>query len=183
MLLCKVCGDIASGFHYGVHACEGCKVRNELKSAIISCCGHAKRRHSEPFSFSLQGFFRRSIQQNIHYKMCVKNEKCLIMRMNRNRCQHCRFKKCLAVGMSRDGKRHSTPLRKKWSLAAKQPISFSLYRPSPSCPFVWSPTTQHPPAPLLPDLWHKELDGPALHQSRAKQRRIRVISGNGAQRY
>lgn len=50
-----------------------------------------------------QGFFRRSIQQNIHYKMCVKNESCLIVRMNRNRCQHCRFKKCLAVGMSRDG--------------------------------------------------------------------------------
>lgn len=53
-------------------------------------------------SFS-QGFFRRSIQQNINYKMCVKNENCLIMRMNRNRCQHCRFKKCLSVGMSRDG--------------------------------------------------------------------------------
>lgn len=106
VLLCKVCGDIASGFHYGVHACEGCKVRqNEplIKHAwvfsvislwfIIShvCC-------------SLQGFFRRSIQQNINYKMCVKNENCLIMRMNRNRCQHCRFKKCLSVGMSRDGK-------------------------------------------------------------------------------
>ncbi|KAJ3586416.1 hypothetical protein NHX12_012814, partial [Muraenolepis orangiensis] len=73
VLLCQVCGDIASGFHYGVHACEGCK-----------------------------GFFRRSIQQNINYKMCMKNENCLIMRMNRNRCQHCRFKKCLSVGMSRD---------------------------------------------------------------------------------
>ncbi|KAG7261402.1 hypothetical protein CRUP_036575 [Coryphaenoides rupestris] len=74
VLLCMVCGDMSSGFHYGVHAWEGCK-----------------------------GFFRRSIQHNINYKMCVKNENCLILHMNRNRCQHCRFKKCLSVGMSRDG--------------------------------------------------------------------------------
>ncbi|XP_042750420.1 nuclear receptor subfamily 1 group D member 1-like, partial [Lagopus leucura] len=74
VLLCKVCGDVASGFHYGVHACEGCK-----------------------------GFFRRSIQQNIQYKKCLKNENCSIVRINRNRCQQCRFKKCLLVGMSRDG--------------------------------------------------------------------------------
>ncbi|XP_030054035.1 nuclear receptor subfamily 1 group D member 2 isoform X2 [Microcaecilia unicolor] len=88
VLLCKVCGDIASGFHYGVHACEGCK-----------------------------GFFRRSIQQNIHYKMCMKNENCLIMRMNRNRCQHCRFKKCLSVGMSRDAVRFGRiPKREKQRL-------------------------------------------------------------------
>ncbi|XP_025900883.1 nuclear receptor subfamily 1 group D member 2-like [Nothoprocta perdicaria] len=88
VLLCKVCGDVASGFHYGVHACEGCK-----------------------------GFFRRSIQQNISYKMCVKNENCLVVRVSRNRCQHCRFKKCLAVGMSRDAVRFGRiPKREKQRL-------------------------------------------------------------------
>lgn len=57
------------------------------------------------FLLALQGFFRRSIQQNIQYKKCLKMENCTIMRINRNRCQQCRFKKCLAVGMSRDGER------------------------------------------------------------------------------
>ncbi|KAK1880525.1 Nuclear receptor subfamily 1 group D member 2 [Dissostichus eleginoides] len=77
VLLCKVCGDVASGFHYG-------------------------------------GFFRRSIQQNIQYKKCLKNESCPIMRINRNRCQQCRFKKCLMVGMSRDSVRFGRiPKREK----------------------------------------------------------------------
>jgi len=75
-LPCKVCGDKASGYHYGVTSCEGCK-----------------------------GFFRRSIQKQIEYR-CLRDGKCLVLRLNRNRCQYCRFKKCLAVGMSRDSVRY-----------------------------------------------------------------------------
>lgn len=52
---------------------------------------------------SSQGFFRRSIQQKIQYRPCTKNQQCSILRINRNRCQYCRLKKCIAVGMSRDG--------------------------------------------------------------------------------
>uniref|UniRef100_A0A670XS66 RAR related orphan receptor B n=1 Tax=Pseudonaja textilis TaxID=8673 RepID=A0A670XS66_PSETE len=68
----KICGDKSSGIHYGVITCEGCK-----------------------------GFFRRSQQNNATYS-CSRQRNCLIDRTNRNRCQHCRLQKCLALGMSRD---------------------------------------------------------------------------------
>ncbi|XP_071350699.1 nuclear receptor subfamily 1 group D member 1-like [Trachinotus anak] len=119
VLLCKVCGDIASGFHYGVHACEGCK-----------------------------GFFRRSIQQNIHYKMCVKNENCLIMRMNRNRCQHCRFKKCLSVGMSRDAVRFGRiPKREKQRLLDEMQSYMNSLNESASIEMEVSPPPDAPSSP------------------------------------
>uniref|UniRef100_A0A3P8QSN6 RAR-related orphan receptor C a n=1 Tax=Astatotilapia calliptera TaxID=8154 RepID=A0A3P8QSN6_ASTCA len=51
--------------------------------------------------FCLQGFFRRSQQNNAMYS-CSRQRNCLIDRTNRNRCQHCRLQKCLALGMSRD---------------------------------------------------------------------------------
>ncbi|XP_035168935.1 LOW QUALITY PROTEIN: nuclear receptor subfamily 1 group D member 1, partial [Oxyura jamaicensis] len=67
-----------------------------------------------------QGFFRRSIQQNIQYKKCLKNENCSIVRINRNRCQQCRFKKCLLVGMSRDAVRFGRiPKREKQRMLAE----------------------------------------------------------------
>ena len=58
---------------------------------------------TRPPLLSPQGFFRRSIQRQCEYR-CLREGKCIVLRMNRNRCQYCRFKKCLAVGMSRDCK-------------------------------------------------------------------------------
>ncbi|KAK6973991.1 ecdysone-induced protein 78C, partial [Biomphalaria glabrata] len=59
------------------------------------------------------GFFRRSIQKQIEYR-CLREGKCMVIRLNRNRCQYCRFKKCLAVGMSRDSVRYGrVPKRSK----------------------------------------------------------------------
>ncbi|KAI5095447.1 peroxisome proliferator-activated receptor gamma [Silurus meridionalis] len=68
-LECKICGDRASGFHYGVHACEGCK-----------------------------GFFRRSVRLKLKYKPCSRS--CRIHKKTRNKCQFCRFQKCVFAGMS-----------------------------------------------------------------------------------
>uniref|UniRef100_A0A1A7Y7F9 Nuclear receptor subfamily 1 group D member 1 n=1 Tax=Iconisemion striatum TaxID=60296 RepID=A0A1A7Y7F9_9TELE len=137
VLLCKVCGDVASGFHYGVHACEGCK-----------------------------GINRNRCQQNIQYKKCVKSESCTIMRINRNRCQQCRFRKCLSVGMSRDAVRFGRiPKREKQRMLAEmqsamdnmvnnqlqndfQHASLSSSSSSPSPGEVFTP--QHTPPQLTP---------------------------------
>ncbi|XP_044009335.1 steroid hormone receptor ERR2-like isoform X3 [Aphidius gifuensis] len=73
--LCLVCGDSASGFHYGVASCEACKA-----------------------------FFKRTIQGNIEYS-CPANSECEINKRRRKACQACRFQKCLRQGMLKEGVR------------------------------------------------------------------------------
>uniref|UniRef100_A0A3B4EIZ6 Peroxisome proliferator-activated receptor delta b n=1 Tax=Pygocentrus nattereri TaxID=42514 RepID=A0A3B4EIZ6_PYGNA len=72
---CRICGDRASGFHYGVHACEGCK-----------------------------GFFRRTVRMKLEYEKCERS--CKIQKKSRNKCQYCRFQKCVMLGMSHDAIRY-----------------------------------------------------------------------------
>ncbi|KAG8584546.1 hypothetical protein GDO81_004659 [Engystomops pustulosus] len=69
---CAVCGDNASCQHYGVRTCEGCK-----------------------------GFFKRTVQKNAKY-ICLANKDCPVDKRRRNRCQFCRFQKCLTVGMVKE---------------------------------------------------------------------------------
>ncbi|XP_056410775.1 estrogen-related receptor gamma-like [Hyla sarda] len=73
--LCLVCGDVASGYHYGVASCEACKA-----------------------------FFKRTIQGNIEYS-CPAAKQCEITKRCRKSCQSCRFAKCLKVGMLKEGVR------------------------------------------------------------------------------
>ncbi|XP_068720123.1 nuclear receptor subfamily 2 group C member 2-like [Montipora capricornis] len=69
---CLVCGDRATGKHYGIVACEGCK-----------------------------GFFKRSVRKNLKYS-CQANGACPIDKVHRNRCQRCRLNKCLTMGMKKE---------------------------------------------------------------------------------
>ncbi|KAF7661692.1 hypothetical protein LDENG_00255910 [Lucifuga dentata] len=69
---CVVCGDKASGRHYGAVSCEGCK-----------------------------GFFKRSIRKNLVYT-CRGSGECAINKLHRNRCQYCRLQRCMALGMKQD---------------------------------------------------------------------------------
>ncbi|XP_063837271.1 nuclear receptor subfamily 2 group E member 1-like [Ostrinia nubilalis] len=74
--LCRVCGDKASGKHYGVPSCDGCR-----------------------------GFFKRSIRRNLDY-VCKENGRCVVDVTRRNQCQACRFSKCLRVNMKKDAVQH-----------------------------------------------------------------------------
>lgn len=74
--LCVVCGDRASGRHYGAISCEGCK-----------------------------GFFKRSIRKQLGYQ-CRGAKNCEVTKHHRNRCQYCRLQKCLACGMRSDSVQH-----------------------------------------------------------------------------
>ncbi|KAG8141797.1 hypothetical protein E2320_006478, partial [Naja naja] len=68
---CLICGDRATGLHYGIISCEGCK-----------------------------GFFKRSICNRRVYR-CSRDKNCIMSRKQRNRCQYCRLLKCLQMGMNR----------------------------------------------------------------------------------
>lgn len=70
--MCVICGDRSSGKHYGVYSCEGCK-----------------------------GFFKRTVRKDLSYT-CRDNKECLVDKRQRNRCQYCRYQKCLAMGMKRE---------------------------------------------------------------------------------
>ncbi|XP_061382419.1 nuclear receptor subfamily 2 group C member 1-B-like [Danaus plexippus] len=116
-VVCRVCGDKASGKHYGVPSCDGCR-----------------------------GFFKRSIRRNLDY-ICKENGSCIVDVSRRNQCQACRFSKCLRVNMKKDavqneraprtlGNQHQLALQKLSYLSRQSafipnhsPVALSTFSP------------------------------------------------------
>ncbi|XP_026320566.1 hepatocyte nuclear factor 4-gamma isoform X2 [Hyposmocoma kahamanoa] len=69
---CAICGDRATGKHYGASSCDGCK-----------------------------GFFRRSVRKN-HLYTCRFNRNCIVDKDKRNQCRYCRLRKCFKAGMKKE---------------------------------------------------------------------------------
>lgn len=57
---------------YDIFSCEGCK-----------------------------GFFKRTVRKDLTYA-CREDKNCIIDKRQRNRCQYCRYQKCLTCGMKRE---------------------------------------------------------------------------------
>ncbi|XP_063812930.1 nuclear receptor subfamily 1 group I member 2 [Pseudophryne corroboree] len=88
--VCRVCGDRATGYHFNVMSCEGCK-----------------------------GFFRRTIKRNLRLS-CPFQNSCVINKNNRRHCQACRLKKCLDFGMKRELIMSDEAVRLRRSLIKKK---------------------------------------------------------------
>ncbi|XP_058677795.1 nuclear receptor subfamily 1 group I member 3 [Ammospiza nelsoni] len=88
--VCAVCGDRASGYHFHVMSCEGCK-----------------------------GFFRRSILKGVRFS-CPLARRCPVTKAKRRQCQACRLQKCLDVGMRRDMIMSEEALRRRRELRGQR---------------------------------------------------------------
>ncbi|XP_056622133.1 progesterone receptor isoform X1 [Triplophysa dalaica] len=73
--LCVICGDEASGCHYGVLTCGSCKV-----------------------------FFKRAVEGHHNY-LCAGRNDCTIDKIRRKNCPACRLRKCYQAGMMLGGRK------------------------------------------------------------------------------
>ncbi|XP_014486311.1 PREDICTED: probable nuclear hormone receptor HR38 [Dinoponera quadriceps] len=110
--LCAVCGDTAACQHYGVRTCEGCK-----------------------------GFFKRTVQKGSKY-VCLAEKACPVDKRRRNRCQFCRFQKCLAVGMVKEVVRTDSLKGRRGRLPSK-PKSPQESPPSPPVSLITALVRAH----------------------------------------
>uniref|UniRef100_A0A8B9FED8 Nuclear receptor subfamily 1 group I member 3 n=1 Tax=Amazona collaria TaxID=241587 RepID=A0A8B9FED8_9PSIT len=93
--VCAVCGDHATGYHFHVMTCEGCK-----------------------------GFFRRSINKGVQFT-CPFSQSCPVTKAKRRQCQACRLQKCLDVGMRKDMIMSEEALRRRRALRRQRRLALA----------------------------------------------------------
>ncbi|XP_070570618.1 nuclear receptor subfamily 4 group A member 2-like isoform X2 [Ptychodera flava] len=128
---CAVCGDSAACQHYGVRTCEGCK-----------------------------GFFKRTVQKHAKY-VCLANKNCPVDKRRRNRCQFCRFQKCLAVGMVKEVVRTDELKGRRGRLPSKPRSPQEPSPPSPPVSLITALVRAHVDAsPAKPNLNFTQFEMP-----------------------
>ncbi|XP_054248410.1 mineralocorticoid receptor isoform X2 [Indicator indicator] len=102
--VCLVCGDEASGCHYGVVTCGSCKV-----------------------------FFKRAVEGQHNY-LCAGRNDCIIDKIRRKNCPACRLQKCLQAGMNLGGFRNLpledqiTLIQYSWMCLSSFALSWRSYK-------------------------------------------------------
>lgn len=104
-------------FVYG----EGVWTLSSQKLSLDSLnCWIFKRKKFFPGLYCL--LLQRTVQKNAKY-VCLANKNCPVDKRRRNRCQYCRFQKCLAVGMVKEGRLGQTAHSPAFAFGKLLPLS------------------------------------------------------------
>lgn len=121
--ICLICGDEASGCHYGVLTCGSCKV-----------------------------FFKRAMEGQHNY-LCAGRNDCIVDKIRRKNCPACRLRKCCQAGMVLGGRKFKKfnkvrVMRALDAVALPQPVGI----PNESQRITFSPSQEIQLVPPLINL-------------------------------
>uniref|UniRef100_S4RZX1 Nuclear receptor subfamily 2, group E, member 3 n=1 Tax=Petromyzon marinus TaxID=7757 RepID=S4RZX1_PETMA len=119
LLTCLVCGDVSSGKHYGIYACNGCS-----------------------------GFFKRSVRRKLIYRCQASTGLCTVDKAHRNQCQACRLRKCLHAGMNKDAVQNERQPRSTAQVRPGDPeLGANTWAPAAVTPTALASAAPTPPPP------------------------------------
>jgi len=86
-------GDLDLDSHLIVSQCNCFNVDNKFVYVFLYVCSCE----------GCKGFFKRTVRKDLKYT-CRENNNCIVDKRQRNRCQACRYQRCLQTGMKREGR-------------------------------------------------------------------------------